>query len=148
MSTHKLRTSGTKVATPTLSLAETLTAAGITSFEDAKIAPMMKAVTYQIHPETPVAELEESIRNGATLFYDEWTIFDYGTYGTDTEYQRKYGGPPPAAIVKKVGRIREVVPDADVVVYCVPEDPFVRVIRGDEMCWIGAWSRFGGFCLC
>lgn len=141
MSTQALRTTATRVAAPAMTLAECLAAIGVTVTDSSKVADMMLAAEYNLHPKTPRADIDRHIGNGGQHFFPSWELFGYDTYCA-LDNIMDYGGEPPAGIADKVDKIRESMPDAEIRVHAVPEDPFVEVRLGTESCWLGGWSYF------
>lgn len=156
MSTREMRSIAPRVGLPaqtlvarSQTLADRLEAADIKVLDDDMVTNMMEAARFGLPPETSRAELDTTRWGGSVPFYDGWTLFDYGEYCKDPDIQKEFGGAPPFPIRDKVSAVRKVMPDAAIVVYAIPEDPFIRVFYGDESCWIAGWSPNPvlGFCV-
>lgn len=140
MSTQAQRSSAPRVALLALSLRDTLEAAGITVLDPFRVKDMMRAASFGLNPHTSSRLLDEMVEAGATPKYPVWTEFDYDVYCGDQPTYLNYGGSPPREVSEKIDKIRELIPDTQVIVHTIPEDPYVEVVVGDERCWVAGWS--------
>lgn len=134
---------------PELSLRASLERVRVTPLDDAWVAKAMRLAQLGFPPW--VSDLRANVLRSLGRKEEEWKIFSYDEYvrqaNADARLGRnpRYGAPVPPEIAERVRKIDRHVPGIKFIeVHALErEDPYVRVIRGNESAWIGGWYGRG-----
>ncbi|MFZ2555567.1 MAG: hypothetical protein WAZ27_03530 [Minisyncoccia bacterium] len=153
MSGHALRLKAGYSPIPFISscasLRVALERAGVKPLDDAWVKKAMEAAVYGLPPWTSSWRLQLVQKIGRKP--DEWKVFSYDEYALHARvverrnWNPEYGMPMPDEIVQRVKRIDMIVPGLkEIEVHALlRDDPYVKVVRGEESAWIGAWYGRG-----
>jgi len=146
---HSGRVRMTPFLSPCEPLRTALEIAGVCPLDDEWVKKAMEAAVLGLPP--GVSDFRINLLRVIGRHEDTWEVFLYDEYVRQAAIDRRhgrapqYGAPMPDEIVRCIRRIDMIVPGIkQIEIHALRrDDPYVRVIRGDESAWIAAWYGRG-----